>query len=411
MVVCATSLTACGGGGSTDGGSDVPPIDGPRGDGATDPDGATTPDAFVPLGYHSLATGTHLSCDLAPDGAAACWGAYGNELGETTHASPVAAGGGMKFTQLSAYGRNVCGVTAANQAYCWGPNGNGQLGTGGITDGSQTPALVGTGREFSKVYAGDATACAITPEQVGYCWGDNPYGQVGASVTGSSIHSPVIISGLLHWLVISPSANFTCGVATDRAAYCWGSDLNGQLGNGGAIGTTHANDQNEPAAVAGGMQWQTVTTGRTFACGLTMAGAAYCWGENGYRLGSATTAASSAPVAVTGGHVFTSIDAGRDFACALTATGDAYCWGADAVGQLATGTTNAAGSPVLVPTHVALGHAFAEISASDGQHACGATLDHDHVFCWGGNDVGQLGTGAVAPSMTTRSPTPIEVTH
>lgn len=372
--------------------------------GACSSDDGGPPDETT--GFSSIATGAARSCVLDADGAAWCWGELGLPGATTVAPAAAAVDPAQRFTQLSAYGNIVCGVAPDGIARCWGPNDQGQLGLGTIDEGSATPVIVGTSRVFASIVAGDATACGVTPSSQGLCWGDNALGQVGGDLGPTDVQSPLPLAGSLAMRQISASRDFTCGVTTGGEAYCWGSNASGQLGNGGAI-TGNAGDLSRvPTKVVGGHAWRAVTTGDRFACGLTMAGAAYCWGHNEARLGNGGTAASSTPVAVSGGHVFTRLDAGRDFACGIAAGDAAFCWGANAEGQLGAGAT-AAATPSPVPIAVAGGLAFAELSAGDGEHACGITLDRQAVYCWGTNGVGQLGTGAVG---TARTPAPVAVT-
>jgi len=82
-------------------------------------------------------------------------------------------------------------------------------------------------------------------------------------------------------------------VTTAGAAYCWGDNSSGQLGNGTKTKST------TPVAVAGGLTFATVSAGQYFACGVTTAGAAYCWGNNSSgQLGNGIVTNSSTPVRV-----------------------------------------------------------------------------------------------------------------
>lgn len=91
----------------------------------------------------------------------------------------------------------------------------------------------------------------------------------------------------------------SCGLAASGAAYCWGLNQNGQLGDG----TT--TDRASPVAVVGGVTFAALATGGGYglhSCGLTASGAAYCWGSNSSgQLGDGTTTDRSSPVAVAGG--------------------------------------------------------------------------------------------------------------
>src|SRR5439155_1275576 len=159
--------------------------------------------------------------------------------------------------------------------------------------------------------------------------------------------TPVAVSGGLTFAAVSSSnsLNFTCGVTTAGAAYCWGDNIYGELGKS----TTDAiNPTTTPGAVSGGLTFASVSAGDGFACGVatsftcgvTTAGAAYCWGSNFYgQFGNGTTISSTTPVAVSGGLTFASVVAGYYGACGVTTNGGAYCWGNNPLGELGNGTT------------------------------------------------------------------------
>jgi alpha-tubulin suppressor-like RCC1 family protein len=57
-------------------------------------------------------------------------------------------------------------------------------------------------------------------------------------------------------------------------------------------------DSNMPVPVSGGLNFTTVSAGFEYSCGVTTTGAAYCWGQNGGQLGNETTNDSNVPVMV-----------------------------------------------------------------------------------------------------------------
>ena len=89
---------------------------------------------------------------------------------------------------------------------------------------------------------------------------------------------------------------------------------------------------------------------RRHSCGLTKTGAAYCWGSNYYgELGDGSWINSSTPLAVGGGLTFASVSAGSGHSCGLTTTGGAYCWGENSGGELGNGSNTYSTVPLRVP--------------------------------------------------------------
>ena len=103
-----------------------------------------------------------------------------------------------------------------------------------------------------------------------------------------------------------------------------------------------------------------VSAGKEHSCGLTAAGAASCWGYNGYgELGDGPDTIRTSPVAVSGGVTFTAVSAGAWHTCGVTPAGAAYCWGYNLSGELGDGTDTSRLSPVAVSGGVT----FAAVSA------------------------------------------------
>ena len=149
------------------------------------------------------------------------------------------SGGGSSFLAiaLATVGDHTCGLTSAGAAYCWGWNNFGQLGTGSHTN-STTPVPVAGGLTFSTLAAGSAHTCGLTSAGPAYCWGDDNYGQLGNGATpvNEGISTPVAVAGGLTFSALAAGSVHTCGVTSAGAAYCWGWDGFGQLGTGSTGG-------------------------------------------------------------------------------------------------------------------------------------------------------------------------------
>jgi len=192
---------------------------------------------------------------------------------------------------------------------------------------------------------------------------------------------------------------YACGRTAAGAAYCWGGNSAGQLGDG----TTTTRLTPVAVVMPAGVTFASVTAKALHTCGLTSAGAAYCWGLNtDGQLGDGTTTSRLTPVAVAqpAGVTFTSLSVGQKHSCGLRAVGAAYCWGLNTDGQLGDGTLTERHTPV--PVVMPAGVTFAGLSVG-AFHNCGLTAA-GAAYCWGANDQGRLGDGT-----TTDRATPVEV--
>jgi alpha-tubulin suppressor-like RCC1 family protein len=243
---------------------------------------------------------------------------------------------------------------------------------------------------FESVSTGGAHTCALATGGATYCWGGNDAGQSGQpglfdpELPVAAVYpKPVPVAPGLIFVAITAGEKHTCGLTAAGAAYCWGSNFNSALGSG------TAEDSWRPVPVSGGVAFASIAAGYEHTCGLTAAGAAYCWGA-GYdgQLGNGATTSSAVPVAVRGGIAFAQLTAGRDHTCGLAGNGLAYCWGGNWNAQLGVGPTV---SSTATPLPVIGGMSFASISAGEA-HTCGVTRSGS-LYCWGANYDAQLGTG------------------
>ncbi|HYH79903.1 MAG TPA: hypothetical protein VEX86_08895 [Longimicrobium sp.] len=91
---------------------------------------------------------------------------------------------GVTFTQLSVGDGHTCALASGGQAWCWGKNADGQVGDS-TTATRAAPVAVPqpTGVAFATIRAGGDHTCAATSGGQAYCWGANGQGQLGDSTT------------------------------------------------------------------------------------------------------------------------------------------------------------------------------------------------------------------------------------
>ncbi|HEX9579560.1 MAG TPA: Ig-like domain-containing protein, partial [Gemmatimonadales bacterium] len=358
----------------------------------------------VAITFAGVAAGGAHTCGRTPKGEAYCWGDNSaGQLGSARGGSsltPMPVAGTLRFARLTAGGAYTCGLTTTGAAYCWGDNTWGQVGNGGAYGVTNVPVLVVGGHTFTAIVAGFDHTCAITAAGQAFCWGWGDVGVLGADVgpcnelgfETSCSGTPVLADGGTSYVGIAAGYEHTCGLRPGGAAYCWGHEHHGQLGTGvDTLGGATAR------AVTGGLPFTSLSAGGNSTCGVAAGGATYCWGENNSgQVGNSLPWNRLAPTPVSGGLSLTSVSVSsglsENHTCGLVVAGGAYCWGSNTVGSLGDGTT----LQRTAPAAVAGGLLFGSISPG-GTHTCGVTADNV-AYCWGANGSGQLGIGSPVSS-------------
>jgi alpha-tubulin suppressor-like RCC1 family protein len=347
--------------------------------------------------WRAIGAGYAQSCALDALGYAFCWGdnrysALGR-TGITYDSIPVPVSGALRFASLTVGRGHTCGLTAAGQAYCWGSNTARELGAGTTSDSIATPTAVAGGHTFTALSARGPFTCGIVTGGAAYCWGWQGEGELGNGSSGSfnPQPTPVAVNGGLTFASITAGGSHTCGMTTTNVSYCWGNDYEGEVGDASPGGYYRTS----PTAVAGPTAFTRVFAGEAHSCGLDASGSTWCWGSSySGQAGDAGFAPRYAPVQVSTPSPFVSLGLGAGHSCGLTAAGDVYCWGLNASGQLGDAT---ALTKVNVVRVVTTEH-FTAIAAGYA-HNCALTAD-GRAFCWGDDHIGQLGNGAFGMSTT-----------
>ncbi|HXJ22706.1 MAG TPA: hypothetical protein VMT03_20985 [Polyangia bacterium] len=162
-------------------------------------------------------------------------------FGSATPVSTPYAGIAVAISAASS-GHHACLLTNGAIIRCWGENDYGELGDGTVTPNSpygeaSANTVTGLTGTPSAVFAGGSHTCALMANGDFDCWGDDYYGEVGDGMfrtTGTTtVPSPTKAT-------VVPSApasaalggNHTCVLLKNGSVWCWGYNINGQLGNG-----------------------------------------------------------------------------------------------------------------------------------------------------------------------------------
>jgi alpha-tubulin suppressor-like RCC1 family protein len=365
---------------------------------AADPEFAT---AAAALTFSMVTTGGIHSCGLASDGRAYCWGGNTHgELGDGTtinRTRPVPVKGGLHFSAVSAGDGYTCGLTTEQRAYCWGWNDLGMLGNGTRVNRT-TPVAVKGGLVFRQIRPGSHHTCAVTTTAKGYCWGSNENGKLGIGASGGYRLVPIAVAGGLNFRRIIPGGGHTCGLTTSGKAYCWGGGNVGQIGDGQIV-----LGRPSPKAVSGGLTFTQVVAGEAHSCGVTSDKRAYCWGDNSEgALGDGTTADKRlVPTLVAGGLFWNGVSTLSHHTCGVASTHRVWCWGYN-LGGGQTGVDPRVSPRVRSPQQIPGGISFSAVGGGlSSAHTCAVT-GAGAAYCWGGNFAGQLGDGTTTTRFTPK---------
>ncbi len=297
----------------------------------------------------AVAAGEFHSCALLNDASIVCWGRNNRgQLGDGTTDDRLRPARVSGLSLLAPYGVDIqagaehtCAGIGDGALRCWGANDYGQLGNGTIVDSLLPTQVVGLthARQFSVGWFHTCALEFIPENETSYanCWGSGSYGAIGdgtyydrTTPQGVWIYLADPQTHSYNWQEltnlrsISAGDRHTCAVMPNGDTTCWGSNSNGQLGDGTNYGSA-----------------QPITP--------------YKLGENGAVAISAGTYHTCAILDETGSPV--------------------QCWGSNDNGELGDGTTMESYSPV---TTASFGYATLEIPAlHGGSHVISASYSGD----------------------------------
>lgn len=368
--------------------------------------GSTAPQVAASDG-HGLA--------LMADGSVFAWG--NNQDGQLGDGST--AGSSQPVAVLSAPGtplRDIVAVAAADgrslalhrdgTVLAWG---NDQLFPAAVAAGPDGAPLTGV----VSIAAGPAHAVALRDDGTLVAWGS--FFLIGNPLSNGRYPAPVVDSAgepVTGVVAVSAGIFHSLAVRADGSVLAWGSNQNGELGDG----TTDHRIVAAPvmdgtgAALAG---IRAVSAGESASYALRSDGGVVAWGSGILgKLGGGSNSRSPFPARVVNaaGQPLTSIHAiraGSDHALALGADGCALSWGSNVWYQLgqppspeatyrshAEAVQTEAGAPLCGTLALASGSRYTNFAISDtGQ-----------LLAWGRNEGGRLGDGT-----TEHRPLPVPV--
>lgn len=236
-----------------------------------------------------IASGYDGSCALIRDGSVQCWGTVGrsNSRLRSREFKVLRAPQRMPLpepaTHLSFRVHHGCIVGVSGAVYCWGFNANGALGDGSTVDRMTPVRVKGLGERIVQVAAGYMHTCAIGESRRVYCWGWNGQGQLGNGperpFEEDRRFRPARVPGLAD-IVQLAIASHTCALDSAGRVSCWGYNEFGGAGQDNrrypAVTRPRPVALPEPALEIAPNEWGT--------CALGPSLKVYCWGSNKAKL-------------------------------------------------------------------------------------------------------------------------------
>ena len=344
----------------------------------------------------AVAVGSHHSCGIDGTRSVRCWGE--NWYGQVVPGHPT-RGVGFAAARLVATPEPAVAIDAgpiftcmlglSGDAHCWGEDRDRQTLSPTSTSG------IGTYRHAAplvRLAVGTDHACALTSGGEAVCWGANRSGQLG--VAPGSARAPTRVPGVPPLASIAAGTWYTCGITTDGQLWCWGGNI------GLAIDPSASPSAPPwPRRIRATERFTQVDAGNSHTCAITTAGLLECWGRS---TAGELLLASPTGVGADTTMRWLQVSAGASRTCGIAVDMRLYCAGSNEWGALGRGATATGTLPSLLNqprAGVALGTAF-DVSVGTGQHACALGFAGRPV-CWGGNAIGQLGTGILLPDRET----------
>ncbi len=357
----------------------------------------------------TIAPGVVHTCATRADDTLWCWGnnAYGalGRPGASDSSEPLQVGqGGWQHVATDGGTLNFSCGARDGALLCWGADGDAMLGQGRLVDPIPTPTALAIDREVAMVAVGTTVGLALDVDGVLWTWGWNSaaLGFHDPDVPYVFVPEPLVEDDDgLRWSFVDFGRIHGCGIRGDaHSLWCWGAPESRALGRD--------DDARTPAPIEGEPDgWRTVSTGgrhdddSAHTCAIRRDGTLWCWGTNvDGQLGIADVASSTLPMQVGADDDWRAIACGDRHTCGLRGRGTLWCWGADDEGQLAAG----GGMPRAAPAQVGDRDDWIEL-ASGAAHTCGRTRDGE-LWCWGSNSNGQTGQREYG---ITPEPSPVDL--
>jgi alpha-tubulin suppressor-like RCC1 family protein len=318
------------------------------------------------INWRQVACGTYHTAAIKTDGTLWLWGynPYG-QLGDSTlvtKSSPVQTiAGGTNWKQVAAGSFHTAAIKTDGTLWAWGSNFYGNLGNSDRSTKSSPVQTIAGGTNWKQVAAGSVHTAAIKTDGTLWNWGYNGDGRLGDSTTISKSSPIQTIAGGTNWKQVAGGYYHTAAIKTDGTLWTWGDNYYGQLG-----ASTTTSKSSPVQTIAGGTNWKQVSCGQYHIAAIKTDGTLWNWGRNNNgQLGDSTPTSKSSPIqTIVGGTNWKQVTCGNLHIAAIKTDGTLWMWGNNSNSQLGD---SAAGLPKSSPVQtIARGNNWKQVAGGSG---------------------------------------------
>lgn len=321
----------------------------------------------------SVSTSSDLSTAITSNGDLYCWGDNGQgQVGNGTYIDQTTPVKVLEnVASVYPYGNDVAAITTNGDLYCWGYNYRGEVGNG-TTSSQNTPVKVL--ENVSSFSWHGWRSVAVTVDGDLYCWGQNTYGEAGCETIGNQ---KIPFKVLENVTSVSHYGDVVAAITANGDLYCWGQNTDGQVGNGSTL------DQTTPQKILQNVSSVSYSSSNYVMGAITTDGELYCWGYGSVYTGSYRTPKKildNVSSCYYDGYI----------SVAITTNLDLYCWRPKKETTPKKMLENV--------SSVSCGYSY------EANNTIAAITTNGDLYCWGNNSSGQVGNGT-----TTSQTTPVKV--
>jgi len=288
------------------------------------------------------------------------------------------------FKQVSIGISHALAIGVDGKLYAWGTNNYGQLGNNDIINKS-SPIQIGSSTWIG-VHTGLNYSLALRSDNLLFGWGYSQYGELGVNIPSNAYRSSPVQVNTISWNSIGAGQSHVVALKSDNTLWAWGAGTLGQTGQ-----YLYYN-LSSPVQI-GTSSYLQVDAGNNYTVGLTTDYKIVTFGDNTYgQLGYSTAITNS----------WSQIAGNDEYTLAIRTDGILFGWGINTTGQLGLNDVINRSSPTQISTDT---WSMVVVNGGGVGAAPAAIRTDGTLWCWGNNNVGQIGNGT---TVTRSSPVQVD---